>query len=108
MKSVYESQLAVEAHMIVHLLQGARIDGQVMGEHLQGGAGELPVAGLARVVVPDEQESEARKLIADWERSQPPPEPRPESRDSRRPALMLAFLAGAVAGALATLWAILR
>jgi hypothetical protein len=107
-KAVYESQFAVEAHMILHLLQSARIDGQVLGEHLQGGAGELPVAGLVRVVVADEQESHARKLIAEWERSQPPPDPTLAPSSPGRPALALAFIAGAVAGALATLWAILR
>ncbi|GMW06630.1 MAG: hypothetical protein AMXMBFR8_14270 [Nevskiales bacterium] len=49
MKRIYEAANAIEAHMIVHLLGQAGIEGRVEGEYLQGGVGELPAVGLVGV-----------------------------------------------------------
>lgn len=67
MKTVYDASGNIEAHLVMHQLQQAGIAASIEGEYLQGGIGELPAAGNIRVVVPDEDEQEARQVIADWE-----------------------------------------
>jgi hypothetical protein len=108
MKTVFESSLAVEAYMICDLLTRAGVPAQVLGEYLQGAAGELPVGALVRVTVPDEHEAEAREIIADWERAAPPSTPSTAQQPAapRSGAPWWALL-GLVVGALAT-WAIYR
>lgn len=71
MKTVFQADFGIEARMVLHLLQGAGIQAQVLGEILQGAMGDLPAGGMVRVVVDDTQEAEARALIADWEESKP-------------------------------------
>ena len=61
MKRVFQAANAIEAHMILHLLQQSGIPGHVEGEYLQGGIGELPAAGLVNVVVADEQAERAHQ-----------------------------------------------
>jgi hypothetical protein len=72
MKTVFECAFGVEAHLVSNLLRDAGIANQVLGEFLQGAAGELPVGRLVRVVVPDEQADAARVVIAEWEDAAPP------------------------------------
>ena len=108
MKTVFESALAVEAHMICNLLASVGVPAQVLGEYLQGAAGELPVGALVRVAVPDQHEAEAREIIADWERAMPPSPPTAEqSSAASRNAAPLWTLLGLAVGALVT-WAIYR
>lgn len=71
MKTVFECGFGVEAHLVSDLLRSEGIDNTVLGEYLQGAAGELPVGRLVRVVVRDEQADRARAVIADWERAAP-------------------------------------
>jgi hypothetical protein len=71
MKTVFECGFGVEAHLISDLLQGEGIPNTVLGEYLQGGAGELPVGRLVRVVVDDEQAEAARAVIAAWDSASP-------------------------------------
>jgi hypothetical protein len=104
MKTVFESSLAVDAHMVLHLLQQGGLQGQVLGDFLPGGAGDLPAAGLVRVVVADEHEAEARNLIADWERSQPPDVIPTVPKVSRR-STGITFAVGALTGAMIMWWA---
>lgn len=103
MKTVFEASTAVEAHMILHLLQQGGVEGQVLGDFLPGAAGEIPAQRLVRVVVADEAEAEARSLIEDWERSQPsvvtPALPKASNR-----SIGFAFVIGALCGALAVWW----
>lgn len=106
MKTVFQSQIAVEAHMILHLLQGAGIEGQVLGEHLQSGVGELPAVGLVRVVVADDREAEARDIIDEWERTQPPAPAAPVAASAQWPRVALGFLAGGFCGAFIVWWAL--
>jgi hypothetical protein len=70
MTSVYEASLSVEAHMIKHLLEQGGLKAFVQGEYLQGAMGELPVTGLVRVMVNDEDYQEAREIIELWESSE--------------------------------------
>jgi hypothetical protein len=67
MKSVYEAGHSVDAHMILHLLEQVGLKACVQGEYLLGAIGELPVNGLVRVMVNDEDYQEAREIIEAWE-----------------------------------------
>ncbi len=72
MHTVYSAAHAVDAHMIVHLLEQSGIPALVFGEFLTGAAGELPPGSLVRVVVPDARHiDEAQRLIAEWESATP-------------------------------------
>jgi hypothetical protein len=66
MKTVFEAANSLEAHMILGLLAQAGIEGQILGEALQGGMGDLPAAGLVRVVVSDTDFVAARIIVEDW------------------------------------------
>lgn len=98
MRNVYQAANAVEAHMICDLLRQEGIPAQVFGEHLQGAVGELPAAGLVRVmVVEDDDYDRGRAVIARWEASMPAEAPAATassggSRTGRR--LWPAFLVG--------------
>ena len=71
METVFEATLAIHAHLVQHLLQGAGIPSYIEGEYLQGAAGELPLGNLVRVRVAAVHAAEAREVIADWENQQP-------------------------------------
>jgi len=74
-EKVYECTLAVEAHMICDLLARAGISARVDGEFLAGAGGELPIGNTIKVRVDPARAVEAREVIDEWEREQPPPEP---------------------------------
>lgn len=67
MKSVYEASTALDAHMILNLLEQEGIAGRVDGEYLTGGVGELQAINLVRVMVEDADAEQARRIIRDWE-----------------------------------------
>jgi len=77
MKTLYEASNAVEAHMLLDLLKQEGIETHIHGEALQGAIGEIPAAGLVRLVVEEESYRPARAIIDRWERTQidstPPP-----------------------------------
>lgn len=85
MRDVYEAANALEAHMIAGMLGQLGIAAHVAGEHLQSAAGEVPMAGLVRLQVTDEDYERAREVIADWERQLPPPEAGPAVARPRSP-----------------------
>ena len=96
-EKVYECTLAVEAHMICDLLARAGISARVDGEFLAGAGGDLPLGSTIKVRVDPTRAAEAREVIDEWEKVQPPPEPGatpPRSR-TRSP---LWFFAGLLAG----------
>jgi hypothetical protein len=104
-EKVYECTLAVEAHMICDLLARAGISARVDGEFLAGAGGELPLGSAIKVRVDPARAAEAREVIDEWERLQPPPEPTaipPRSR-FRSP---LFFLAGLLAGGVLVFFAL--
>jgi hypothetical protein len=74
-EKVYECTLAVEAHMICDLLARAGISARVDGEFLAGAGGDLPLGNTIKVRVDPARAVEAREVIDEWERIQPPPEP---------------------------------
>ena len=67
MKTAYDANTIIEAHLALHQLQQAGIDARIEGEYLQGAIGELPAAGNVRVLVDDADYEEARAVIADWD-----------------------------------------
>lgn len=99
MQTVYEAANAVEAHMLQDVLKQQGLAALVLGEHLQGGVGELPAAGLVRLVTDDLDAERARQLIAQWEATQPgePTPPLPQRAGSRAKWFLLGVLVGAAA-----------
>lgn len=99
MKTVYEAANAVEAHMLQDLLRSAHIHARVDGAYLQGAMGELPAAGLVRLVVEDEDWSRARAELERWEAEQPPESAAPPAPARGQWLLtLLAFALGVLAG----------
>ena len=76
--------------MLQDLLQQRGIIARLEGAGLQGAAGELPVTGLVRLLVNDDDLAAARAVIDEWEKTAVPD---PIQPPSRRPA-------GALVGAL--------
>jgi hypothetical protein len=72
MKTLYEAANGLEAHMLADVLKQEGIRAQVMGSYLPGALGELPAAGLVRLVVEDEDFVRARSVIERWEATQAP------------------------------------
>ena len=106
METVFEASTGVEAHMILHLLQQAGIDGRVDGEFLQGGVGELPASGNVRVVVDPAYVAAARKVIAEWDSSQPKEKKvEPAKRPNPSYAGTIGFLVGATLASAILIWA---
>lgn len=80
MKTLYQAASAIEAHMICDVLKQEGIHAQVLGEHLQGAIGELPAAGLVRVMVVDEADYDrGREVVERWDAAQPADEPAPSA-----------------------------
>jgi hypothetical protein len=84
MKAAYEASNAVEAHMIRDLLMQEGLSAEIHGEHLLGAMGDLPVAGLVRVMVDESDFAQARAVVERWDTAQPKESPRPTAPSSRR------------------------
>ena len=97
MKTVYQAANAVEAHMLCDLLKQEGIVAHIHGEALQGAIGELPAAGLVRLVVEEPDYAEARELIERWDAAQPAQEPE-RARQPRSRAFVV-FMLGLLLGA---------
>ena len=102
MKCVYEASSGLEGHMILNLLKQAHISGRIDGEYLQGGIGELQAMNFVRVLVPEQDYTEARKIIHEWESVQPVSH---ESGPATRPERgMQTFAIGMIVGAVLMYW----
>ena len=84
--------------MILNLLEQQGIAARVDGEYLQGGVGELPAAGLVRVMVEEKDYTAAKAVVDKWDAVQPVEKPAqpPGKARSRRGA----FAAGLALGVL--------
>ncbi|MBT9552373.1 MAG: DUF2007 domain-containing protein [Hydrogenophaga sp.] len=105
MQSLYQPASAVEGHMLADLLRQQGIEATVLGEHLQGAIGELPAAGLIRLVVAEEDHARAREIIERWEATavvDPVQRPAPSPSSSRHVVWGLAGLL--IGGALCLAW----
>ena len=101
-EKVYECTLAVEAHMICDLLARAGISARVDGEFLAGAIGDLPIGSTIKVRVDPARATEAREVIDEWERDQPPPPSLPAAAAMRSHwRSPLWFFAGMLVGAAA-------
>lgn len=64
MRTIYHAADLIDAHLMLHRLQDVGIEAQVLGGFLSGGIGELPAAGLIRVVVADQDADAALSITA--------------------------------------------
>lgn len=94
MHTLYEASNSLEAHMLKDLLAQEGLSAHVQGEHLQGGMGELPAAGLVRLMIDEAEHAAGRALIARWEAQQPAPSAEPAVPNPR--SRVTAFIWGAV------------
>lgn len=99
MKTLYEAANGLEAHMLADVLKQEGIRAQVMGSYLPGALGELPAAGLVRLVVEDEDFDRARSVIERWEAAQVPEPANAASVPDRRGSPWSWGLGGLVLGA---------
>jgi Putative prokaryotic signal transducing protein len=100
MKTVYEAANAVEAHMLMDLMQQEGLSPQLLGAHLQSAIGELPAGGLVRLVIADDEYAQARAVIERWEATEVSQTPRATAKPSSGWARLWIFLAGLVVGGL--------
>jgi hypothetical protein len=106
-EKVYECTLPVEAHMICDLLARAGISARVDGEFLAGAGGDLPLGSGVKVRVAPDRAAEARAVIDEWERLQPPSDP--AAAPKKLPSWIASpmwFAIGAIAGSLVTAFAL--
>jgi len=105
MRTLYQAASAIEAHMLLDLLKQEGLSAEIHGEHLQGAIGELPAAGLVRLVIDETDYAAARALIERWESAQPAevakPAPRPSTHSWPR------FIVGMLVG-IGVTWAFYR
>jgi Putative prokaryotic signal transducing protein len=66
MKTLYDAANSIEAHLLIDLLKQDGIDAHIFGEHLQGAIGELPMAGLIKLMVQDSDYPQAKQLVEQW------------------------------------------
>ncbi|XVJ69325.1 MAG: DUF2007 domain-containing protein [Rhizobacter sp.] len=98
MQNIYEAANAVEAHMLRDLLKQEGIAAHIHGEYLQGGMGELPAAGLVRLVVDEADVDRARALLTSWEQTQPAESAAITPKTSARQGRVRAGLVGLAMG----------
>lgn len=72
MKCVYEASDVLEAHVIQGLLEQHRISSFIEGEYLIGAVGELPASRLVRILVNDDDWSEALSVMRDYDSTNQP------------------------------------
>lgn len=96
MQTLYEAANALEAHMLRDLLRQQGIAAELHGEHLPGALGELPAAGLVRLVVDEADHPRARQVVEQWDAAQPadPPAPRTRGAGQRLGAFALGLALG--------------
>jgi hypothetical protein len=98
MKVLYEAGNNVEAHMILDLLKQEGLRGRIDGAYLQGGMGELPAAGLIRVLVEEEDYARAKEIVVAWDTAQPAIAAPPAAVPVKRGGKAWSFAAGLLVG----------
>lgn len=78
MQRIYEPQDLLEAEMLLGMLASEGITAHLVGQHLLGAIGELPLGGLLGLLVENEQAQRASGLIAAYNAAQPMPANGPE------------------------------
>jgi hypothetical protein len=67
MRIVYNEANSIEAHMVKNMLEQQEIPAYIHGEHLQSGAGELPMGRLVKVRIDNENYYKAKEIIKNCE-----------------------------------------
>jgi len=70
MISVFRSSDYIEAQLLTGLLKEHRINVFLQGALMHGGIGELPAMGHLRIMVDEQDESAARRIIEMYERGE--------------------------------------
>lgn len=96
---LYEVANALEAHMILNLLEQQGLSGRIDGEYLQGGFGELPAVGI-RIMVEEKDYAAAKKIIDEWDRKQPAENQKSSFRRIHFGSALVGLLLGASATAI--------
>ena len=73
MRTLYEAENSLEAHMLADLLKQEGLTAHILGEHLQGAAGGIAPTNLVRLVIEDADYEAARIIINRWESATPSP-----------------------------------
>ncbi|MGM0564687.1 MAG: DUF2007 domain-containing protein [Pseudomonadota bacterium] len=103
---VYSGSSALESHMVLNLLHSYGIEGQIEGEHLQGGVGELPAMDIVRVLVENAEADRAMRVIDEWQEENPVEVAVGDSRVRHDyAAFFLVFVVGVVVGVAVMLFA---
>lgn len=66
MRVVYTAENLIDAHLVKGLLESEGLMAFVLGEHLTGGAGDLPVMGLVSVGVAEVDLEAAERVLQEW------------------------------------------
>jgi len=67
MQAIYHAANQFNAQLIVDLLQSEGIEARIHGAYLAGAAGDLPLGGLIRVMVDDDDAGRAEAIVAHWD-----------------------------------------
>ncbi len=67
MKNIFDASNSIEANLIKNILEREGVVAYISGEYLQGGMGELPAMGMVHIMVENEDQQQAEKIIRDWE-----------------------------------------
>lgn len=63
MKNIYDARDIIDAQRVVALLEYEGVHAEVSGQYLSGAMGELPVHGLVKVWVADQDAAVARDIV---------------------------------------------
>lgn len=69
MITVYQAKSSFDAKLIQDQLAFADIESHIMGDLLQGGAGELQVEGLVKLMIDESDLEKSIKVIDHWEKT---------------------------------------
>ena len=78
MQRIYEPENLMEGELLQRMLESEGIEAHLVGRHLLGGSGELPIFGLLGIAVEDDQAANARALITAYNAALPLPGDEPE------------------------------
>ncbi|CRM53769.1 hypothetical protein AOA59_04525 [Pseudomonas sp. 2822-15] len=79
MQRIYEPENLMEGELLQQMLASEGIEAHLVGRHLLGGTGELPIFGLLGLEVHNDQAAYARELITAYNGAQPMPGDEPDS-----------------------------
>ena len=79
MQRIYEPENLMKGELLQQMLASEGIDAHLVGRHLLGGTGELPIFGLLGLEVENDQATYARELITAYIGAQPLPGDEPDS-----------------------------